>query len=142
MSLSVMKIPTHLAVHTWRPAAWLRVSGADAAGFLQGQFTNDLNNLAGGEAAYGLWLNAKGKVLADSFVGHDAVASEFWVGSYFSESTVIRERLEAYVIADDVVIEDVTKEWTGVSLLGNGANQLLAELRGFGRVFLGRRGRD
>jgi len=56
-----MKIPTHLAFHAWQPTAWLRVSGADAAGFLQGQFTNDLNTLSGDDAVYGLWLNVKAR---------------------------------------------------------------------------------
>lgn len=99
----------------WEPSAWLRVTGDDAAAFLQGQFTNDLRPLERGtRSVYGLWLNAKGKVLADSFVLRDAAG--LWVGSYFSPAAVIRERLEAFVVADDVVIEDCTAEFTGFSL--------------------------
>lgn len=104
----------------WRPAAWLRVTGADAATFLQGQLTNDLRGLAAGGAVYGLWLNQKGKVLADSFVVRGG-GEEFWVGSYFSTAAAIRERLEAYVIADDVIIEDATVEWAAVSWLDGAA---------------------
>lgn len=128
----------------WQPAAWLRVAGADAATFLQGQFTNELRDLAPGMAAYGLWLTVKGKVLADSFVVRGiAAADEFWVGSYFSAAGVIRERLEGYVIADDVVIEDRTADWAGLSVIGDGAARLLAERRGgeVGLVFPGRRTR-
>lgn len=36
--------------------------------------------------------------------------------SYFSPAAVIRERLEAYVIADDVVIEDLTEAMSGLTL--------------------------
>ena len=104
----------------WKPAAWLRVTGSDALPFLQGQFTNDLRGLSGSGAVYGLWLNHKGRVLADSFVLRGGTAEEFWIGSYFSEAGVIRERLEAYVIADDVVVEDVTAEWVGVTLFPGG----------------------
>ena len=71
-------------VFPWRPTAWLRVSGDDAASFLQGQFTNDLRALVPGKGVYGLWLNHKGRVLADSFVLQGA-GGEFWVsGALFS----------------------------------------------------------
>lgn len=96
----------------------LRVSGDDALNFLQGQFTNDLRNPLAGSAVYGLWLNQKGKVVADSFVLGADEGKAFWVLSYFSPAAAIRERLEAYIIADDVVIEDVTPAWTGVTVFG------------------------
>ncbi len=102
----------------WRPAAWLRVSGADSFTFLQGQFSNDLRGLGAGGAIYGLWLNHKGRVLADSFVLRGKGAEEFWVGSYFSAAAVIRERLEAFIIADDVIVEDETERWAGVTRFG------------------------
>ena len=101
----------------WKPAAWLRISGDDAFTFLQGQFTNDLRGMVAGQAVYGLWLNHKGRVLADSFVLKGA-SSEFWVGSYFSSTAVIKERLEAFIIADDVLVEDVTSEWSAVTVFG------------------------
>jgi folate-binding Fe-S cluster repair protein YgfZ len=40
-----INISTSSAIFRWKPAAWLRVTGEDAAGFLQGQFTNDLRPL-------------------------------------------------------------------------------------------------
>ena len=129
----------------WRPAAWLRVSGADSFSFLQGQFTNELRGLEAAGAVYGLWLNHKGRVLADSFVMRGRGADEFWVGSYFSTAAVIRERLEAFIIADDVVVEDVTAQWAGVAVLGDGeAAEAIAAVRAIseesgGFVFRGRR---
>jgi folate-binding protein YgfZ len=141
-----MNFSTSSAVFPWRPAAWLRVSGEDAESFLQGQFTNDLRKLtvAKGGAVYGLWLTVKGKVLADSFVLRGA-AGEFWVGSYFSPAEVIRERLESFVIADDVVIEEQTAAWSAVTVWGEGSGAAVeAEARalGVGVVFGGRRGRE
>lgn len=123
-----INISTSLAFFRWQPAAWLRVSGADAGTFLQGQFTNDLRPLgqAGAAAVYGLWLTLKGKVLADSFVLR-AGENEYWVGSYNSPAAVIRERLESHVIADDVVIEDNTAEWAGLSVLGEGSAKVGGE---------------
>lgn len=140
MAINFSTSPT---IFRWRPACWLRVSGEDAASFLQGQFTNDLRPLVAGEmgAVYGLWLSLKGKVLADSFVQRGRAANEFWIGSYFSPVAVIRERLESHIIADDVVIEDVTDEWAGISVLGAGAGELLRESTEGAQVFRGRRDR-
>ncbi len=63
-----MKIDPEIAVHPYPLGALLGVGGEDAATFLQGQFTNDLSKLGNGESAYGLWLDRKGRVLADSVV--------------------------------------------------------------------------
>ena len=151
--LKAMNFSTSAAFHGWRPAAWLRVTGEDAATFLQGQFTNELRGLPTGGAVYGLWLTLKGKVLADSFVvrgagcvaaGAEAEPAEFWVGSYFSPAAVIRERLEAFIIADDVIVQDVTAEWAAVSLLGEGVASAMATAAAerVGVVFRGRRGTE
>lgn len=137
-----MNFSISTAFHGWRPAAWLRVTGEDAAAFLQGQFTNELRGLSPGGAVYGLWLTLKGKVLADSFVVRGAEPAEFWVGSYFSPAAVIRERLEAFIIADDVVVEDVTVEWAGVTVFGEGVAAATAAVERVGVVFRGRRGKE
>ena len=117
----------------------MRIDGADAANFLQGQFTNDLRALESSGAIYGLWLTVKGKVLADSFVGRGAGTDEFWIVSYYSPAEVIRARLESYVIADDVVITDETEAWTVVSLLDAAPSPLIRSGPAAGIVFRGRR---
>ena len=134
-----MNFPTHAAIFRWKPAAWLRITGSDAANFLQGQLSNDINGLAPGGSVYGLWLSLKGKVVADSFVIRGSTADEFWVGSYFSRSTVIREKLERFIIADDVVIEDETEKWNAVTLIGVSAKYAKSAVES-GFVFVGRRG--
>ena len=143
-----INISTSPAVFHWQPACWLRVSGEDAANFLQGQFTNDLRGLTspptsgGSGAVYGLWLTLKGKVLADSFVLRGAGANEFWIGSYFSPAAVIRVRLEGHIIADDVLIEDQTTDWQGISVMGVDASLFAERMRrAVGIVFAGRRDR-
>lgn len=115
-----MNLAPNATFFPWRPAAWLRVAGSDALNYLQGQFTNDLRDL-GSEGAYGLWLNAKGKVVADSFVlpapPVDGTPT-FWVGSYFSSAATVRTRLESCIVADDVTIEDATADWAAVTIFG------------------------
>ena len=113
----------------YSPVTVVKVVGEDAFPFLQGQFTQDLRPCEEvGRVAYGLWLNQKGKVLADSFVlrWEDA-----WLCiSFHSAAEVIRGRLEAYVVADEVTIEDVTAQWTAVMVFGPGAADLLASHTG------------
>jgi hypothetical protein len=114
----------------------LKVTGQDAFAFLQGQFTQDLRP-ASDEArvAYGLWLNQKGKVLADSVIFRQG---SYWLCVSFSSSAeTIRERLEAYIIADDVTVEDVTLQWAGVAAYGSAGIELLEEKAGKGPLEAG-----
>lgn len=117
-----INISTPSGFFEWSPAAWLRVTGSDALSFLQGQFSQDLRPLAaaapGVTSAYGLWLTLKGKVAADGFILRGAGADEFWIGSYFSRAEVIRSRLEGFIIADDVTLEDQTSRWAGITWVG------------------------
>jgi len=127
-------------IFCWRPAAWLHVTGTDAPAFLQGQFSKDLRSVDSNRAVYGLWLNHKGRVMADSFVLR-GTNEDFWLGSYFSPARVIRERLESFIIADDVAIEDVTDEWAGLTFFGECGQSEVAEIgRETGaKTFSGRR---
>lgn len=135
-----------------QPGACLHVTGEDALTFLQGQFTQELRSKVVAPVAYGLWLNQKGKVLADSFVIRETTDS-MWIISFSCSGAAIRERLEAYVIADDVVIEDRTAEWAGLTVGGPEAEEWMAreaggvpvtgeflKATGGGWVFRGRRG--
>ena len=123
----------------WKIGALLRVTGEDAATFLQGQFTNELRGKKAGEVVYGLWLNQKGKVVADSFVIPALENGEFFVVSYFCPAAGLKQRFEDYIIADDVAVEDLTTGWMGVSLLGEGSAAWLAEEARVGVFFSGRR---
>lgn len=105
------------------PKAVLRVIGEDAFSFLQGQFSNQLRQQPG-EAVYGLWLNQKGRVVADSSVLCISI-SEFLVVSEESPGDVIRQRLEDYIVADDVALTDETTVTAGVILGGKDARAAL-----------------
>lgn len=135
----------------FRPGACLRITGEDALSFLQGQFTQELRPGKASAVVYGLWLTQKGKVLADSFVVRLA-ETEFFVFSYESRADVIRERLEAYIVADDVMVADVTADWSAESWFGREMAGMKMgktppkvgdfERFGEGFVFAGRRGRE
>jgi folate-binding protein YgfZ len=113
-----INISTLRGFSRWKPAAWLRVSGADAFTFLQGQFSQDLRGLEAGQGRYGLWLTVKGKVLADSVVIRAADETGFGVVSAAVPAEVIRARLEAFIIADDVTVERVASELEACTVVG------------------------
>ncbi len=116
MNFNNFSLPPASWRHDWTPAAVLCVRGEDALAFLQGQFSQDLRPAGASQpATYGLLLNHKGRVLADSFalgVG----PMEVWLVSYFSAAAVIRAHLESHIIADDVTVEDWTAAWRGVAV--------------------------
>lgn len=126
-------------VFPYSPACVLRASGPDAAGFLQGQFSNDLAGIKPGQAVYGLWLDRKGHVMADSHVLPAADGAGFWIASVSSPSRDVAPRLESHIIADDVAIEDATGGWRGLALIGDGAGAWLSGEPRPGLIFPGRR---
>lgn len=89
----------------------LRAQGEDTLDFLQGQFSQDLKKLESGRAAYGFWLNQKGKVLGDSWVRVDSPESCL-IATLSMTPVALAERLEAYIIADDVELEDQSEDWS------------------------------
>ena len=115
--------------HWTMPKARLQVTGEDAATFLQGQFSNDLRRAEPNPATYGLWLNHKGRCLADSHVLQRG-PQRFDVISQHTPAAIIRERLESYIIADDVAVADVTSEAAGVLIAGARASAVVGHLLG------------
>ncbi len=137
--LRVIKLPDLITVFRYEPACFLRVSGGDAATFLQGQFSNDLSGMYAGRAVYGLWLDRKGRVVADSHVIASAKEGEFWVASVGSGAATVVRRLQDFIVADDVEIEDQTGDWEGLSLIGEGSGAWLSADPREGHYFPGRR---
>ncbi len=107
----------------------LEVSGPDALEFLQGQFSNDLSSIKTGEVVYGLWLNRKGKIVADSFVLRLADES-FKLVSYFCEEQVIHDRLDAYLIMEEAELERSDAPNMCRSVLGDSAQKQVCEALG------------
>jgi len=135
----MVNFPESAVIFRYLPACLLRVSGSDAATFLQGQFTNDLSKIEPGLAVYGLWLDRKGHVIADGHVVLAADGTGFWIASVSSPARDVARRLGDYIVADDVVIEDATAGRLGLSLIGAGAGAWLAAEPRAGLFFPGRR---
>ena len=90
--------------------AKFRVTGADRFRFLNGQITNDLTKASETAAIEACVLNAKGKLNAHIFIA--ALAESFVIDAKPELRETLLARLERYVIADDIQIEDVTGEFS------------------------------
>jgi tRNA-modifying protein YgfZ len=114
--------------------AKLRTTGSDRLRFLNGQITNDLRKATTAAATEACVLNAKGKMNAHIFVS--AGSDCFLVDADPELRETLRARLERYVIADDVQIEDVTDQLSLFHLLSPVAPSLshcrLVSARRFG----------
>jgi folate-binding protein YgfZ len=90
--------------------AKFRLTGTDRFRFFNGQITNDLRKATETVAIEACVLNAKGKMNGHIFVG--ALGECFSVDAEPELRETLRTRLERYVIADDVQIEDVTDQFS------------------------------
>jgi len=87
--------------------AVVRITGEDAAAFLQGQCTTDLRGVALTDA---LWLNRKGRVLAHTVVCKEADGSFILLCPHLT-AEALTAVVTANVIADDVIATDETAQW-------------------------------
>ncbi len=100
-----------------RGRAALLVSGAEAAEYLQGQLTNDIEALEPGAGCYAALLDRKGHLTSDMRVLHLA-EGDLWLDLEPVSADAVRKHLRTYSIGREVEIEDVTDRWSIVSLIG------------------------
>jgi tRNA-modifying protein YgfZ len=94
----------------------LRLTGVDRVRFLNGQVTNDVRKANASFSMPACVLNAKGKMDALIFVS--AGPDDLFLDAAAELRATLLQRLERYVIADDVIIEDVTGQFSLFHLTG------------------------
>ena len=104
--------------------ALLRVSGADAETFLQGQLSNDISKLDALSVQLNAYCQHQGKILALFWVTKNE--DSFFLSFPSDLLEVIKSRLQMFVIMSDVVIEDVTEEHIQVGSIGETHQKALA----------------
>jgi folate-binding protein YgfZ len=100
--------------------------GSDRAGFLHGQVTNDVKKLRVGEGCYAAITTAKGKMESDLniFVLMDELLLDFEPGL----TEKISQRLEKFIVADDVQIVDAAPHYGLLSVQGPKAEDVVRAL--------------
>jgi folate-binding protein YgfZ len=95
----------------------LIVSGSEAADYLQGQLTNDVEALEPGEGQYAALLDRKGHMQADMRVLRLG-SEEIWLDTEPEALAAALRHLEMYKIGREVEIADVGAERAILSLIG------------------------
>jgi tRNA-modifying protein YgfZ len=96
----------------------LLVSGSEAADFLQGQLTNDLEALEPGGGQYAALLDRKGHMQADMRVLRPGEDPAYLIDTEPIGIEATRRHLQMYKIGREVEVEDVSEQRAILSLIG------------------------
>jgi tRNA-modifying protein YgfZ len=113
-----------------RNCATLMVRGRDAAEYLQGQLTNDIEALAPEQGCYTALLDRKGHLQSDMRVLRLGTG-EIWLDLELGPAPRVLKHLSTYSIGRDVELEDVSSRWAITSVIGPRAAEL-AGVEGLG----------
>ncbi len=98
---------------TWDLSDWLKlkVSGPDRIRWLNGQISQDVRKATAnpGQAYWSCVCNHKGKL--DGILTVHATEDALWISAPPELAETLPMRLERYIIADDVLLEDVTADF-------------------------------
>lgn len=106
----------------------IRATGADAASFLHGQLSNDVQRLDAARARLGAYCTPQGRMLA-SFVyaRHDA---EFWLACSADVLAPTLKRLSMFVMRAQARLTDASADLVAVGLCGTAAAAWVATAAG------------
>jgi folate-binding protein YgfZ len=110
------------------PRSRVCLLGADRLNFLHGQVTNDVKRLAVGAGCYAALVTAKGKMVSD--VNVYRLADELLLDFEPGLTQTVTQRLEKYIVADDVQVVDVAPHYGLLSVQGPRADALGTALAG------------
>jgi tRNA-modifying protein YgfZ len=96
------------------------VNGRQAAEFLQGQLTNDIEILEANEGCYAALLDRKGHIQADMRVLRLGTG-EIWLDTEPDALGPVLRHLRMYSVGREVEIADASSAWAVTSVIGPGA---------------------
>jgi len=109
--------------------ALLDLTGDDAAAFLHGQLTNDVESLPVGAAQWSGWCSAKGRLLATFLLLRRE--DGFFLMLPAEIAAAIAKRLAMFVLRSKVKIEDASARRIRLALAGKSAGVIVARHWGF-----------
>ena len=108
------------------------LTGADRVRFLHGQVTNDVKRLRTGEGCYAALVTAKGKMQSDLNI--HCLENELLLDFEPELTAAVSQRLEKYIVADDVQIVDVAADYGLLSVQGPQAADVVRRLEMFPEI--------
>ncbi|MDD9807042.1 MAG: folate-binding protein [Gammaproteobacteria bacterium] len=103
----------------------LKISGEDAEDFLHNQASNDLRELAAGEARLAALCNPKGRMYCSFLAFGGRAAGGAWYLQMPRERVApVMKRLSMFVLRAKVELSDVSDELPGFGVIGAAANEM------------------
>jgi len=96
----------------------LQAAGDDARAFLHAQLTNDIENLAPGQARYAGWCSAKGRLLATFLVV--PYSGGFLLQLARDLAPAVVKRLSMFILRSKVKLTDAGGQWVQFGIWGPG----------------------
>lgn len=94
---------------TIKNASAFRIHGVDAKSYLQGQCSQDLDELQDGDSCYALWLSPKGRLLADGLI-YQKNKMDFIIWNHGLPADEYKHLLEKNLIMDDAEVENYSSK--------------------------------
>ena len=104
----------------------LCLTGADRVKFLHGQVTNDVQRVRVGEGCYAALVSAKGRMHSDLNIYR--LADELLLDFEPGYSPAVIERLEKFIITDNVQVLDAAPHYGLLTVLGPRAAEAVTQL--------------
>ena len=110
------------------------VAGPDAASFMQGQFTNDIQQVTAQQSQLSAFCNNKGRMIANFTVFQ--YQQNYFISLHRSLLQTVVERLQQYILSAQVAVQDVTDQLVHFGLSGEAAANCLENLLATGETAL------
>ena len=94
----------------------MRVSGAEARGFLQGLFTCDVERVSPDAPAFGALLTPQGKIITDFIVSQQGDA--FWLDAPRELTADLLKRLRLYRLRAQIDLADLSEAMGVLAIWG------------------------
>ncbi|MBT9613221.1 MAG: folate-binding protein YgfZ [Burkholderiales bacterium] len=107
----------------------IQFAGEDAQTYLQGQFSNDLRQLDGGNSQLSSYCTPKGRMLANFLLWQNAQNS-YLAQLPASLREPIQKRLSMFVLRSKVKVSDVSDAWVRLGVGGPGAQAVVTSVLG------------
>ena len=108
--------------------ALIEATGDDAAAFLHGQLTNDVEALAEAGAQWTGWCTPKGRLLASFLLVR--LPARFFLMLPAEIAEPVRKRLAMFVLRSKVKLADASAAWARIGITGPGARAAMAKAMG------------
>ncbi len=106
----------------------LRITGKDRISFLNGLLTNDISQLKENAGQRSALLNSKARVLADLHLY--AQPDGLLIDTGESPASHVKDILDRFIITEDVLIQDSSKDLVQVTVQGPKSSQAIKEVLG------------